>query len=65
MNWFDLLVDGTIVQGILALGIVAAWLYMLVATGAAPEALTTVAMIVVGVFFGTVAEKARARVRGR
>jgi len=65
MNWFDLLVDGTIVQGILALGIVAAWLYVLVTAGEAPDALSTAAMIVLGVFFGTAIEKVRARVRDR
>ena len=63
--WLDLLIDGTLVQGVLALGIVGAWLYMLVTTGAAPEALTTVTMIIVGVFFGTLTEKARARVRSK
>jgi len=65
MNWIDLLVDGTIVQGILALGIVGAWLYAMVAQGGAPDALSTAAMIVLGAFFGTVVERARASVRGK
>jgi hypothetical protein len=63
MSWLDLIVDGTIVQGILALGIVGAWLYTLVTQGAAPDALNTAALIVLGAFFGTVVEKARARIR--
>ena len=64
MNWLDLIVDGTIVQGVLALGIVGSWLYVLVTVGEAPEALSTAAMIVLGAFFGTIVERARARVRG-
>ena len=63
MKWIDLIVDGTIVQGILALGIVGAWVYVLVTTGEAPEALSTAAMIVLGVFFGTIVERARASLR--
>jgi fructose-1,6-bisphosphatase/sedoheptulose 1,7-bisphosphatase-like protein len=63
MSWLDLIVDGTIVQGILALGIVGAWIYTLVVSGAAPEALSTAAMIVLGAFFGTVVERARASIR--
>jgi hypothetical protein len=63
MSWMDLIVDGTIVQGILALGIVGAWIYTLVVSGVAPEALSTAAMIVLGAFFGTVVERARASIR--
>ncbi len=54
-----------IVQAVLSIGIVGAWLYTLVVNGESPEALSTAAMIILGFWFGTVTERVRQIIRTR
>jgi hypothetical protein len=51
-KFLDLLTQSVIVQGLLTLLVVGAWLYMLVAGLTVPDTLTNIVGIVIGFYFG-------------
>jgi len=52
-------------KGVVTLGVVGTWLYVLVAQGQAPDSLETAAKIVLGFVFGAIVESIRQRVKGQ
>jgi len=65
VSFVDLLVNGVLVQAILALGVVGAWIYAEVVQGGASDNLNTVTMLVIGVFFGGLVSEGFRAIRSR
>jgi putative flippase GtrA len=58
-----LLRESVIIQGIMTLGVLAVWLYMLLAFQTVPDVLTNIVGVVVGFYFGGKFTQAMARVK--
>lgn len=63
-KFLDLLAQSVIVQGILTLMVVGAWLYLIVTTGTVPDQLTQLLGLVVGFYFGGKVAVGAARLKG-
>lgn len=49
---FNMLAESTIFQGVITVLVIGGWVYLLAATGSAPDELTSAALLIIGFFFG-------------